>query len=136
MDRQHPWNPPGIAPPIGKYSHLVPVPVTGQLVFVSGQVGNLPTGEIVEDPYLQAEQVFANLTALLSALAVGPDRIVRLLTFVAGAENLPAFYQARDAAYAQWFPDGVYPGHSLAVVTALADPRLCFEIEGYIHLAD
>ncbi|WP_165956721.1 RidA family protein [Kribbella antibiotica] len=107
---------------------------TGQLVFISGQVGNLPTGEIFDDPYLQAEQIFANFTALSSELAAGADRIVRPLTFVAGSENLPAFYQARDATYARWFPDGVYPGHSLAVVSAPADPRLRFEIEGYVRL--
>jgi 2-iminobutanoate/2-iminopropanoate deaminase len=55
---------------------------------------------------------------------------------VSGAEHLPGFYQARDEVFAKWFPDEVYPGHSLAVVAALADPDLTIEMEGVLAVPE
>ncbi len=124
-------NPDTIAPPIGKYSHLSEVPANSRLVFIAGQVGKNPAGELASDSYGQTRETLKNVAALLASLDAGPAQIVRLLTFVNGAENLPGFYAARDEVFAEWFPDGVYPGHSLAVVAGLADPRLTIELEGW-----
>jgi enamine deaminase RidA (YjgF/YER057c/UK114 family) len=38
--------------------------------------------------------------------------------------------------YADWFPDGKYPAHSLAVVAALAKPELSVEIEGIVAVPE
>lgn len=134
MIRSDPWNPPAIAPPIGKYSHLVPVDPTAQMVFISGQVGSTPAGDIPQGAYEQAVLIFSNIEALLAELMASPRNIVRLLTFAAGVDDLPDFYRARDEYFARWFPDNVYCGHSLAVVAALAQPGLCFEIEGWVAI--
>lgn len=126
-------NPPGLAAPIGKYSHLACEPPATRTVWVSGQVGQLPDGTLAgPDSYRQTLQVLDNISTLLASLGAGPRHIVKLLTFVSGEQHLPGFYRARDEVFAEWFPDGVYPGHSLAVVAALADPKLTIEMEGVL----
>lgn len=126
------WNPAEVAPPIGKYSHLTTVPTTTQLMFIAGQVGNDAAGQIISgDAYAQTVAALRNVRRLLSSVEAGPHNIVRLLSFVKGAENLPGYYAARDEIYAEWFPKMDYPGHSLAVVAGLAGPNLAVEIEGW-----
>lgn len=132
MTHSAPWNPSTIAPPIGKYSHLVPVDPAAQMVFISGQVGASPDGDIPDGAYDQAVLIFSNIEALLAELRATPRHIVRLLTFAVGVDDLPDFYRARDEYFARWFPDNAYCGHSLAVVAALAKPGLRFEIEGWV----
>ncbi|KIF77562.1 endoribonuclease [Streptomyces sp. 150FB] len=121
-----------MAAPVGKYSHLAEPPAGHRLVFVSGQVGAHPDGSVPADAKEQTRLVFANLRVLLDELGAGPEHLVKLLTFVAGTESLPGWAEARDDVYAQWYPDGSYPAHSLAVVTALARHDLLVETEGVI----
>lgn len=129
-------NPPGVAPPVGKYSHLTRVPAGSELLFIAGQVGNDPGGEIpdaatVDAAYEQTVRTLANIERVLAGAGATPAHLIRLLSFVAGTDALPGYYRARDEVYARWFPDGVYPGHSLAVVAALANPSLLVELEGW-----
>jgi enamine deaminase RidA (YjgF/YER057c/UK114 family) len=125
------WNPRAVAAPIGKYSHLTRVPAGSELLFIAGQVGNDATGAIPDDSYRQTLQVLGNVEALLDSAGLAPKNLIRLLSFVAGADALPGYYQARDEVYARWFPAADYPGHSLAVVAALAQPALFVELEGW-----
>lgn len=128
------WNPSAVAAPVGRYSHLAEVPAGHRLVFMSGQVGNLPDGRLVgTDPAAQTEQALANIETLLASEGAQPANLLRLQSFVAGTENLAGFRTALTAVYARWFPtdaDAV-PGHSLLVVEALASPEVLVEIEGW-----
>ncbi|MEV1243352.1 RidA family protein [Nonomuraea sp. NPDC050022] len=127
------WNPVGVPAPIGNYSHVATVPENTTLVFVSGQVGNLRDGSLAgPDALSQTRQVFANLRSVLDEFGATPDDVVKLLTFVSGTEQLPGFFAARDEVFAEWYPDGDVPAHSLAVVAALAAPELTVEIEAVI----
>lgn len=131
------WNPGGIAAPIGRYSHLAAAAPGQRLVFVSGQVGNLPDGTLAgPDALAQTRQVFANLGALLAHLGGSPAQVVKMLTFVAGTEHLPGFYQARDEVFDAWYPGRAYPAHSLAVVAGLAAPELAVELEAVLALPE
>lgn len=132
MNRTVRWNPPGVAAPIGRYSHLARPGDGATLVAFSGQVGNLPDGTVVAGVEGQTLQAFRNIAALLEAVGATPADLVRLLTFVAGDENLPGFAKARDGVFARWFPAADPPVHSLAVVSALAAPDLVVEIEGWV----
>jgi enamine deaminase RidA (YjgF/YER057c/UK114 family) len=125
-------NPADAAPPVGKYSQLTRVPPGAELVFIAGQVGNGVDGTAASgDAYAQTLATFGNIERLLATQGLTPRSLIRLLSFVAGTENLPGYYRARDEVYARWFADSRYPGHSLAVVAALAQPALAVEIEGW-----
>ena len=125
-------NPDNVAKPIGKYSHITRVPAGSELVFIAGQVGNEIDGRVADgDSYAQTIATLRNVEALLQSQGLGPADLIRLLSFVNGVTSLPGYYRARDEIYAEWFPGGDYPGHSLAVVAALAGPSLLVEVEGW-----
>ncbi|MFI1969858.1 enamine deaminase RidA [Streptomyces cinnamoneus] len=129
------WNPSEIAAPVGKYSHLAEAPAGHRLVWISGQVGIRPDGELAgPDAAAQTRQAFANIEALLDHLGAGPGDLVKLVTLVSGTDpgHLAGFMTGRDEYFAKWYPDGVYPAHTLAVVAGLAKPELAVEIEGIV----
>ncbi len=123
------WNPESVAPPLGRYSHLAEVPAGHRLVFLAGQLGVAPDGELAADAVAQARQIFANLEALLAAEGAGPEHVVKLLTLVAGTEHLAGYRAAQAEVFAKWFPEGDFPASTLAVVAALAGPDYAVEVE-------
>ena len=54
---------------------------SGDLLFVSGQVGSRPDGEPEPELEAQIERAFANLKATLAAAGCGLDNIVDVTTF-------------------------------------------------------
>jgi 2-iminobutanoate/2-iminopropanoate deaminase len=126
-----------VAPPVGRYSHLAEVPAGHRLVFIAGQVGNLPDGTLAgDDAEAQAGQALANIEALLAAAGASPAHLLRLQSFVAGREHLAGLRAALVGAYERWFPGRAtdYPGHTLLVVAGLAAPEYHVEIEGWFTL--
>ena len=133
----HRWSPSAVAPPLGSYSHLAEAPAGHRLVFIAGQVGNTLDGTLAgADIEAQTRQALANVEALLTAAGATPANLLRLQSFLVGTESVAGFRQELTAAYAGWFTGSEqgYPGHTLLVVQALANPALLVEIEGWFTL--
>ena len=105
-------------------------------VFVAGQVPVDAEGETVGkgDIAVQTAQVFSNLGAVLEEAGADFSHVVQFMTFIVGAENLPAFYAARNAAYANLFLDANYPPNTLLVVQRLANEEFLLEIQAIAAL--
>jgi reactive intermediate/imine deaminase len=90
-------NPGELAAPGGHYSHGC---AAGGFVFVSGQLPITPAGERLTGASFeaQAEQVLANVQAVLQACGSGVDRLVQVRVYVDDIANWPAF----NAVYARW----------------------------------
>lgn len=98
---------------VGPYCHAVR---TGQLLFCSGQVALDPdTNRLVGgDAASQAEQVFANVRAVLAAAGVDLGAVVKATVFLASMDDYPAV----NAAYAEAF--GAHrPARSAVAVAGL-----------------
>jgi enamine deaminase RidA (YjgF/YER057c/UK114 family) len=121
--RRHVQEPAEMHPSAG-YSHAV----TGAgLVFVSGQVPLDASGELVglADPAGQAEQVFRNLTLVLTSVGSDLSRVLKLTYFLTDMSDLRHVAAARDRHM-----DTSAPAASTVVeVEALYDPRVRIEIE-------
>jgi enamine deaminase RidA (YjgF/YER057c/UK114 family) len=89
-------NPASVAPPLGRYSHVVEVPAGSGLVFVSGQVPVALGGTIADSLAEQADQVYANLVAVLAAKGIAPSSIVKLQTFVTEDDPQGVVRRARE----------------------------------------
>nr|WP_249290825.1 RidA family protein [Leucobacter manosquensis] len=126
------YSPDTVAAPVGAYSHLAAVSGPVEWVFISGQVGAGRDGVVPTDIGEQTRNTLRNIEVLIAAAGGTPASIVRLMTFLVGPENMPAYASARNAVLKRWFPEGDVPGHSLAIVAALAQPHLLVEIEGWI----
>ena len=100
----------------------------GNLLFVSGQVPLSLTGELVgqDDFRAQAEQVFANLGAVLEASQSGFDRIVKLTSFFTDiSRDLAAYREVRD----RYIAADHATASSAIQVSKLFHPAVWLEVE-------
>ena len=109
------------------YSQAIRV---GDLVFVSGQLGVTPSGDLVGDTIEeQTEQAFRNIRAILEAAGSSLDRIVKTTVYL---RNLGDF-QAMNEVYRQHVGD-VPPARATIEVSALPSGALV-EIDAIALLA-
>ena len=89
-------NPPAIAKP-GGYSHVVEITGPGRIVYIAGQLGLKPNGEIAGDFRAQVVQAFENLKAALAAVGASFDDVVKLNNYLVDIKtNLPLYREVRD----------------------------------------
>jgi 2-iminobutanoate/2-iminopropanoate deaminase len=117
-------NPESVHPPLGLYSHTAVVPAGTELVYLSGQVGVGPDGATPATIGEQADQVFANIVALLAAHRLSPSDIVKLTTYMVAGHDGQAVREARLKHL------GAHRPTSTAVYVAqLVDPKWFVEVE-------
>ena len=124
-------NPPGVARPLGRYSHLSFIS-TSDLVAVAGQVAVDREGKVVGagDVRQQALQAYRNVSTVLEAVGMSLHNVWKLNAYVVGSDAIDVFMEARTEFYSEVFPDERdYPPITLVAVTRLAFPELLVEIE-------
>lgn len=97
---------------------------SGDLLFVSGQVGTKEDGSRVEDLEGEITQAFENLKAVLAAADCGLDDIIDVTTFHVDPE---AQFETVMAVKPRYFASKPYPNWTAVGVTWLAGFR--FEIK-------
>ncbi|GAA0589608.1 RidA family protein [Caenispirillum bisanense] len=90
---------------------------SGDLLFVSGQVGSRPDGSPEPDFEAQVRQAFANLRATLAAAGCGLADIIDVTTFHTDPERQ---FETIMAVKADMFPQPPYPNWTAVGVTWLA----------------
>jgi enamine deaminase RidA (YjgF/YER057c/UK114 family) len=128
----------GLGSPVGLYSHAVPLPAGSTLLAVSGQlsVDASGTSVAVGDFEGQMRQVFANLATVLGAAGSSLESVVKMTTYLVDPDHIAEFYRVREALFASLFPDAVYPGNTLLVVSRLVRPEFLIEIEALAAIPD
>jgi len=116
-------NPEGIPSPT-RYSHVVKA---GNIIFISGQVGRKPDGQIV-GPGMgeQLDQTLTNVTTALKSQGADIKHLAKITTFVTSMDE----YQSQEvrAIRAKHFGDH-RPASSSFVVVQLANPAYKVEVE-------
>ncbi len=115
-----------IRQPIYDTYGYAPGVASGELVFISGQVGVDDHGAPVIDSVAQARQAFANLSEVLKVAGCTFDDIIDVTSFHV---DFDAHFDAFGAAKRDAFPAKPYPAWTAIGVTSLADPALFFEIK-------
>ena len=117
-------NPPEISKPTG-YTHVVEA-TGGKTVYISGQIALDKDGKVVGegDMKAQAEQVFKNLQAALTAANATFKDVVKMNTYMTDLAQIQAVRDVR----ARYFGD-VTPASTLVQVVHLARPEFLLEIE-------
>lgn len=116
-------NPSDIHAPVGAYSHTAAVPPGSELIYISGQVGIRPDGSVPESFDEQADHVFMNLRACLSAHGIDMESVVKITTFIVSGQDAQAmrdvrqrhFGDHRPASTAVFVPQLISPGYLLEV---------------------
>lgn len=120
-------SPPSLAKPIG-YSHVAVVS-GGRQIYLAGQVAFNAAGELVGQGSLglQAEQVYANLSAGLAAAGAKFGDVFKLVTYVVNLTPEKAA-EVREVRR-KYLGEGPFPASTMVGVTALVHPELLIEIE-------
>jgi 2-iminobutanoate/2-iminopropanoate deaminase len=91
-------NPATMSKPPG-YSHVVEVTAPVRIVYIAGQLGLEPSGEIAgggSDFHAQAVQVFENLKAALVAVGGSFEHVVKINNYLLDMAHLPIFREVRN----------------------------------------
>ena len=97
---------------IGPYSQAQ---IVGNLVFCSGQIPVIPeTGALAQGLEAQANQVFKNIAALLTAAGSDISKVVKTTVFIKNMDDFAAI----NAIYAQYFTEP-FPASSCVEVARL-----------------
>lgn len=114
---------PEIASPRGHYSHAVTA--EGRVVYVAGQLPISADGAVSgTTAEAQAEQVFANLIAVLRAASATLEDVVKTTVYLIDRNDREAVGRVRAAHFG-----ADPPANTLLIVSGLADPRYLVEID-------
>lgn len=99
----------------------------GRLLFIAGQTAADQDGNVVGrgDPERQAEQVFANLAAVLEAAGATFDNLVMTTTYLTDIAYREAYSKVRLKYYTT-----SQPTSTLVIVKALGGEDFLIEIDG------
>jgi 2-iminobutanoate/2-iminopropanoate deaminase len=104
---------------------------TGDLVFISGQVGHVDSqGNKLEGIEAQTKQVLENMKRVLEAAGVSIDDVVKTTVFLTRAED----FSKMNEVYKTYFTKDL-PSRSTVIIAALARPEMVVEIEGIASCA-
>jgi 2-iminobutanoate/2-iminopropanoate deaminase len=111
--RRQATNSPHLATPVGPFSHAVDA---GQLVFLSGQVGQDPaTGKLLQGAVRQqTQQIFVNIGLLLEDLGLTLEHVVKVNVFLTSMSN----FAEMNAVYGEHFGQP-YPARTTVAVSEL-----------------
>ena len=118
-------NPPALSKPTG-YTHIVEVTGPNKTIYISGQIAYDKEGKLVGagDMQAQAEQVFKNLEAALTAAGAKFSDVVKMNSYITDMSKIQAVRDVR----AMYFKD-VSPASTFVQVAGLVRPELLLEVE-------
>jgi 2-iminobutanoate/2-iminopropanoate deaminase len=118
------FNSDGVPKPASNYSQAVEMPAGGRRLIISGQVGMLPDGRLLQGYERQAEQAWNNVLAILADAGMGSTDIVKIIAYDVAPGNVAAYRAVRDRMLGGHTPAATY-----VVVAGLASPDFLTEIE-------
>jgi len=118
-------NPPTLSKPTG-YTHVVEVTGPAKMVYISGQIALDKDGNVVGAGNMkaQAEQVFKNLEAALSAAGAKFSDVVKMNMFTTDVDQIAAIREVRSRYFGE-----ATPASTLVQVVHLARPEFMLEVE-------
>jgi enamine deaminase RidA (YjgF/YER057c/UK114 family) len=119
------FNPPSIVQPFNNiYHHGVVIPPNSRLLYTAGQVGLRPDGSLPDTTEGQAEQVWANVMAIVADAGMTAQNIVKINAYLIDDADYAAFAAARTRHLGD-----ARPASTAIIVKQLVKPEWKFEVE-------
>ncbi|HET6175164.1 MAG TPA: RidA family protein [Gaiellales bacterium] len=123
-------DPSTVHPPLAAYTHQIEISGAERLLFVSGQVGMTPDGQVPDDPIEQLGVALDNVERNLEAAGMQLGDLVKLVVYLVGDWD----NDARRALVAARM--GTHRPCMTAIwVSALAGPTLRVELDAWASRA-
>ena len=100
----------------------------GDMLYLSGQLGNKPDGTLPDGIEAQARQTMDNIGAVLKRSNLGFGDVVKCTVMLDNMADWPAF----NKVYVTYFPDGKFPARSAFGADGLAMGAL-LEVECWAY---
>jgi len=124
-------NPPSLAAPAG-FSHAVVA--TGTTVFLAGQTGMLPSGEIVAGGVVpQFEQALSNLLEALASAGGSPGDLASLTIYIVDMDDYRTHAREIGAVWKRLVGTD-YPAMAGIGISRLWDVEAVVEVQGFAVL--
>lgn len=123
MNTMH--NPKAIHAPVGDiYSHGAEVPPNARLLWVSGEVGITPAGDVVKGFEAQARTAWENIAEVLEFAGMSYSDLVKMDAYLVGLEYYDEYVDLLREILGE-----AKPASKAVIVPALVLPGLLIEIE-------
>jgi enamine deaminase RidA (YjgF/YER057c/UK114 family) len=110
----------------GIYSHGVVVAGQNRAMFVSGQIGIAPDGQLTHGFSAQCRQAILNVEAVLRGSNMHIGDLVKMTFYLTRREDMDALVEVRKDLL-----DGVAPAITTVIVAGLVSPDWLVEVEAY-----
>jgi 2-iminobutanoate/2-iminopropanoate deaminase len=117
-------NPSMVAKPASLYAQAIEHDANAKRLVISGQVGVRPDGSMCEGYEEQAEQIWINIAAILTAADMTFQNIVAIRVYDVAPGNVQTYRKIRDRVLAGHLVAATY-----VIVAGLASPAFLTEIE-------
>lgn len=132
LDRVNPTE----LPKASGFSHAVVVHAPARLVFLAGQTGYDPVGQIAEGGIaVQFEHALRNLLIALRAAGGGPENLASLTVYCVDLDDYRGHSRQIGAAWRR-LAGSEYPAMAAIGVSRLWDPAALVELQGCAVLPD
>ena len=108
----------------GIYAHGVETKPGGRTLYVSGQIGLSPEGDLAQDFKGQCHQALSNVESVLRAANMSLADIVKMSFFLVRRQDMADLVAVRKERL-----DGVRPAITTVFVSSLVDERWLVEVE-------
>lgn len=108
----------------GIYAHGVETPPGARTLYISGQVGVAPDGQLAPDFAGQCRQALFNLQSVLQSAGMAFGDIVKMSFFLTRPQDMDGLVDIRKEML-----DGVRPAITTIFVTGLVSPEWFVEVE-------
>ncbi|MEM9494860.1 MAG: RidA family protein [Pseudomonadota bacterium] len=115
---------PVAAPYHGIYAHGVETPAAARTLYISGQIGVAPSGDLADDFEGQCRQAIENLLAVLKAADMEAKDIVKMSFYLTRPSDMDDLVALRKEYF-----DGVRPAITTLFVSGLVSPDWFVEVE-------
>ncbi|MGI9422976.1 MAG: RidA family protein [Hyphomicrobiaceae bacterium] len=117
-------NPDGVVKPASNYAQGVVHSAAAERIVISGQLGVLPDGTIVDGLEAQMEQAWSNIFGVLQAGGFERQHLIRATIYVTVPGQVAVYRRVRDKVL-----DGHLCANTYIEISALAAPDFLVEIE-------
>lgn len=118
------FNPDNVVKPASNYVQAVVHSASAERIVISGQLGLLPDGTLVDGLEGQMEQAWNNIFGILEAGGFTKQQLVRATIYVTEPGQVAVYRRVRDKML-----DGHLCANTYLEISALAAPQFLVEIE-------
>ena len=117
-------NPPGVRPPGGNYTHSIEIAPGVRWLYVAGQTGVDPDGNVPDGIEAQSDIAFSNMVKVLEASGFGLEDVVFMKSFLTRREDRDGYQKVRSKYWGN-----IKPASTFLLVEGLARPDFLVEVE-------